>query len=85
MHSWRLPIKQTPILTKDVLSKLAIILVLRPKPVINGIFKIKKQLNSDNQDVVGDKCVKDDTCNLSIDNKTQKVAWKQHYECLLNE
>ena len=53
--------------------------------MINEIFKIKKQLESDNQDMVGDKCVKDDTCNLSIDNKTQKFAWKQHCECLLNE
>ena len=53
--------------------------------MINEIFKIKKQLKSDNQDVVGDKCVKDDTGNLSIDNKTKKVAWKQHDECLLNE
>ena len=26
-----------------------------PKPGMNGIFKISKQLKSDNQDVVGDK------------------------------
>ena len=39
----------------------------------------------DNQDVVGDKCVKDDSGNLSFDNEAKKVAWKQHYERLLNE
>ena len=54
------------------------------KPGMNGIFKISKQLRSDNQDVVGDRCVKDDSDNLSIDNKAKKVAWKQHLERLLN-
>ena len=43
---------------------------------MNDIFYISKQLKSDNQDVVGDKCVKDDSGNLSIDNKINKVAWK---------
>ena len=33
-----------------------------------------------NQDVVGNKCVKDKSGNLSINNKVKKVAWKQHYE-----
>ena len=35
--------------------------------------------------MVGDKCVKDDSGNLSFDNEAKKVAWKQHYERLLNE
>ena len=30
------------------------------KPGMDDIFKIAKQLRKDNQDVVGDKCVKDD-------------------------
>ena len=34
--------------------------------------------------MVGDKCVKDDSGNLSFD-EAKKVAWKQHYERLLNE
>ena len=42
------------------------------KSGMNGIFKILKR-------------VKDDSGNLSIDNKAKKVAWKQHYEHLLNE
>ena len=55
------------------------------KPGMDDIFKIAKQLRKDNQDVVGDKCVKDDLGNLSFDNEAKKVAWKQHYEWLLNE
>ena len=35
------------------------------KPGMDNIFKIAKQLRKDNQDVVGDKCVKDDSGNLS--------------------
>ena len=55
------------------------------KPGMDDIFKIAKQLRKDNQDVVGDKCVKDDSGNLSFHNEAKKVAWKQHYERLLNE
>ena len=54
------------------------------KPGMNDIFKILKQMRSDNQDVVGDKRVKNDSGNLSIDNKAKKVAWEQYYERLLN-
>ena len=52
---------------------------------MKDIFKISKQLGSDNQDVVGDKYVKDDSGNLFIDNKAKKVAWKHCYERFLNE
>ena len=37
-----------------------------------------KQWRSDDQDVGGDKSVKDDSSKLSMDNKDKKVAWKQH-------
>ena len=52
---------------------------------MNDILKVLKPVRSDNQDVVADKCLKDDSGNISIGNKAKKVAWKQHYERLLNE
>ena len=55
------------------------------KPGMDDICKVAKQLRKDNQDVVGDKCVKDDSGNLSFDNEAKRVAWKQHYERLLND
>ena len=55
------------------------------KPGMNDIFKIAKQMRKDNQDIIGDKCVKDDSGNLSTDIEAKKAAWKQHYERLLNE
>ena len=42
-------------------------------------------MKMDNRDVVGDKCIKDDTGNLSLTTESKKAAWKQHYERLLNE
>ena len=55
------------------------------KPGMDDIFRIAKQMKKDNQDVVGDKCIKDDTGNLSLTTESKKAAWKQHYERLLNE
>ena len=51
---------------------------------MDDIFKIAKQLRKDNQDVVGDNVSKM-TQVTSLDNEAKKVAWKQHYERLLNE
>ena len=50
------------------------------KPRMSGIYKIAKQTRNDNQDVIGDKCVKDDFGNLTIDIDAKKVIRKQHYE-----
>ena len=55
------------------------------KPGMREIYKMAKQMRQDNQDVTGEKCVKDDSGNLSIDDQAKKRAWKQHYERLLNE
>ena len=49
------------------------------------VFIIAKQTRRENQDVIGDKFVKDDAGNLSIDNDSMKTVRKQHYEHLLNE
>ena len=39
---------------------------------------------NDKQDVVGEKPVKNDEGVLSLDDKSKKSAWKEHYERLLN-
>ena len=38
----------------------------------------------DNQDVMGEKPVKNDAGQLSLDEESKKEAWKEHYERLLN-
>ena len=48
------------------------------------IYRIVKQMRAENQDVLGDKCVKDDNGNLSFCDEAKKAAWKAHYERLLN-
>ena len=39
---------------------------------------------SPNQDVMGEKPVKNDAGKLSLDEESKKEAWKEHYERLLN-
>ena len=43
------------------------------KPGMGDIFKIAKQLRKDNQDVVGDKCVKDDSVTSPLTMKPRKL------------
>ena len=50
----------------------------------NGVFRLARQMRQTNQDIIGDKCVKDDVGNLSTSDEAKKAAWKQHYEGLLN-
>ena len=37
-----------------------------------------------NQDAFGGECIQADDGNLSLDDTSKKVTWKQHYERLLN-
>ena len=54
------------------------------KPGMDDIFKIAKQLRKDNQDVVGDKCVKDDSVTSLLTTRPRKLLGN-NTEQLLNE
>ena len=41
-------------------------------------------MRRDNQDVMGEKPVKNDAGQLSLAEESKKEAWKEHYERLLN-
>ena len=41
-------------------------------------------MRRDNQDVMGEKPVKNDAGQLSLDEEAKKEAWREHYEHLLN-
>ena len=41
-------------------------------------------MRRDNQDVMGEKPVKNDAGQLSLDEESKKEAWKEHYKRLLN-
>ena len=49
-----------------------------------NIFPVAKQMRTENQDVIREKCIRGDDGNLSLDDAPNKLAWKQHYERLLN-
>lgn len=50
----------------------------------DNIFRIAKQMKRENQDVIGEKCIRDDDGVMALDDESKKTAWKQHYERLLN-
>ena len=37
-----------------------------------------------NQDVVGEKCIRNDACELSLSDEDKMNAWVEHYVTLLN-
>ena len=47
-------------------------------------FHAAKHISKQNQDIVGEKCVKVDDNKLAYSDTAKKNAWKQHYQCLLN-
>ena len=48
------------------------------------IFKLANRMKRENQDIVGDKCVKNDEGCLMYNDSAKLKAWKSHYERLLN-
>ena len=48
------------------------------------IYRLAKQMRNDNQDAMGEKPVKNDAGQLSLDEEAKRAAWKEHYERLLN-
>merc|ERR1711942_151675 len=50
----------------------------------DGIFRLCKQLDHENQDVVGEKCVRNDAGELSLSDEEKMKAWVEHYARLLN-
>ena len=53
-------------------------------PSGDGIFRIAKQMDHTNQDVVGEKCVRNDAGELSLSDEEKMKAWVEHYARLLN-
>ena len=47
-----------------------------------NIFRIVKQIRTENQEGIKEKCIQGDNGNLSLDETSQNLAWK-HYERLL--
>ena len=49
-----------------------------------NIFRVSKQMRAENQDVIGEKCIRGVDGNLTLDEASKNLTWKQHYERLLN-
>ena len=44
-------------------------------PTGDGVFRLAKQMDRTNQDVVGDKCVRNDAGELSLSDEDKMKAW----------
>ena len=42
------------------------------------VFKIAKQMNAKNCNVVGDKCVKNDNEELAVTDAEKHLVWNEH-------
>ena len=51
---------------------------------LNNVFKIARKMKSENQDIVGEKCVRNDQGNIVYDDDAKLLAWKEHYHRLSN-
>ena len=49
-----------------------------------NIFCVTKQMHTENQDVIEEKCIQDEDGNLFFEEASKKLAWKQHYAILFN-
>ena len=48
------------------------------------IYRLAKQMRRENQDVIGDKSVRNNIGQMSLDVDSEKEAWREHYMHLLN-
>ena len=53
-------------------------------PLGSNVFKIAKQMDQTNQDIAGEKCVRNDAGELSLSDDEKMKAWVEHYSKLLN-
>ena len=51
---------------------------------MNAVFHTAKQRRKENKDIVGEKCMRDDSGKLAYSDDEKVKAWKQHYERPLN-
>ena len=42
-----------------------------------NIFRFAKQMRTENVDVIGEKCIRGDNGNLSLDDTSKNLAWKR--------
>ena len=50
----------------------------------DGVFRIAKQMDRANQDIIGENCVRNDAGELALSDEDKMKAWVEHYTRLLN-
>ena len=50
----------------------------------DGVFRIAKQMDRTNQDIIGENCIRNDAGELALSDDDKMKAWVEHYARLLN-
>ena len=50
----------------------------------NNIYRIARQMDRTNQDIVGEKCIRNDNGDMAFSDDDKMKAWAEHYSRLLN-
>ena len=53
-------------------------------PQGSNVYRIARQMKRENQDIVGENCVRNDANELALTDEQQMVAWVQHHREILN-
>ena len=51
---------------------------------LNRVFQLTRKMRSENQDIIGEKCIRNKDGNIVYDDPSKFETWRQHYEGLLN-
>lgn len=57
---------------------------IEPVSASQNVFRLAKQMRRENADVVGDKPIRNDAGELSLNDSMKQKAWAEHFERLLN-
>ena len=72
---------------KDLDAKLKVqhvVYIAKRNAEIEKVTSVAREMRTKNQDVIREKCIRGDDDNISLDNASKKLAWKQHHKGLLN-
>jgi hypothetical protein len=57
---------------------------LHEKDKLNHVFRLARKMRSENQDIIGEKCIRNEQGIIAYEEKEKLDIWKNHYENLLN-
>ena len=54
------------------------------KDKLHHVFRLARKMRSESQDIIGEKCIRNDDGRIAYNENEKLDFWKNHYETLLN-